>query len=94
MNETQLNAIVEQVVRRLSTELGKTPSMNGRTEPSEGRSPAFITKRPGIFDDLDSAGAAAQRAQAQWSATPLEVKAQVIRSMRQTTRDLASGFAN
>ena len=95
MNETQLNAIVEQVVRRLSSELAKAPSMNnGRGEPTEGgRSPAFITKRPGIFDDLDSAGAAAQRAQAQWSATPLDTKHKVIRAMRQLTRDLAEDLA-
>jgi acyl-CoA reductase-like NAD-dependent aldehyde dehydrogenase len=93
MNETQLNAIVEQVVRRLSTELGNTPSMTQSPSAAASASPAFITKRPGIFDDLDSAGAAAQRAQQQWSATALDTKHKVIRAMRQTTRDLAEELA-
>ncbi len=92
MNETQINAIVEQVVRRLSTELAKAPSLGSPSAPATA-SPAFLTKRPGIFDDLDSAGAAAQRAHGQWLGTSLEIKAKVIRSMRQTTRDLAEELA-
>ncbi len=93
MNETQINAIVEQVVRRLSTELAKTPSMSSSPSAPPKASPAFITKRPGIFDDLDSAGAAAHRAQAQWMGTPLETQLKVVRAMRQQTRDLAEELA-
>lgn len=93
MNETQLNAIVEQVVRRLSSELAKTPSMTGSPSAPASATPTLLTKRPGIFDELDSAGAAAQRAQAQWASTPLSTRHQVIRAMRQTTRDLAEELA-
>jgi acyl-CoA reductase-like NAD-dependent aldehyde dehydrogenase len=67
-----------------------SPSLSAAAKAS----PAFIGKRPGIFDDLDSAGAAAQRAQAQWVSTPLETQYAVIRAMRQTTRDLAVELAN
>ena len=40
MNEAQINAIVEQVVRRLSGELSKLPSAAGS---SSSRSPAIIS---------------------------------------------------
>lgn len=80
MNEAQINAIVEQVVRRLSGELSKLPQ-------SPGRAPAVISRRPGVFDDLDSATAAAQRAQEQWVRLPVETREKVIEAMRQCTRD-------
>lgn len=82
MNEAQINAIVEQVVRRLSGELSKLPSAG-----SPSRSPAIISRRPGIFDDMDSAVAAAQRAQEQWMRLPVEGREKVIEAMRQCTRD-------
>ena len=85
MNEAQINSIVEQVVRRLSGELGKLPS----AAPSNGasRAPAIISKRPGIHDDLDSAVTAATRAQEQWMRLPVEGREKVIEAMRQCTRD-------
>ncbi|MBL8914193.1 MAG: aldehyde dehydrogenase EutE [Archangium sp.] len=83
MNEAQINAIVEQVVRRLSGELGKLPSSGA----SGGRAPAVISKRPGIFDDLDSATTAAQRAQEQWVRLDVEAREKVIEAMRQCCRD-------
>jgi acyl-CoA reductase-like NAD-dependent aldehyde dehydrogenase len=82
MNEAQINAIVEQVVRRMSGELSKLPSA-----ASGGRAPVVISKRPGIFDDLDSATAAAQRAQEQWVRLEVETREKVIEAMRQCTRD-------
>jgi acyl-CoA reductase-like NAD-dependent aldehyde dehydrogenase len=82
MNEAQLNAIVEQVVRRLSPELAKTPS-----PPSRGSvAPAIISKRPGIFDDFDQAGAAATRAQLEWVRTPVETREKVIEAIRDMSR--------
>ncbi len=98
MNETQINSIVEQVVRRLSTELAKAPSMAaplGSAQRSfQSAAPAIHTiKRAGVFDDLDSAGAAAGRAHEQWTDTSLDTKHKVIRAMRQLTRDLAEELA-
>ncbi len=90
MNETQVNAIVEQVVRRLSKELGSLPQTERGEAPPErraaARAPAFHAKRPGIFDDLDQATAAAEQAQEQWIDMSLEVRARCIESMRETTR--------
>ncbi len=84
MNEAQLNSIVEQVVRRLSKELGTLPSASG---PAPSRAPAIITRRPGVFDDMDSAADAASRAQEQWVRLPVETREKVIEAMRQCTRD-------
>ncbi len=83
MNESQIDQIVEQVVRRLSTELGSTP----RSPAKAGVAPAILSsRRPGVFDDLDSATAAAQVAQQQWAKTKLEDRARVIEAMRECTR--------
>lgn len=90
MNEAQLNAIVDQVVRRLSGELSKVPSSSGAARSS---GPAIISKRPGIFDELDSAGAAATRAQQQWVASSMDVKERVIEAMREVTRKNAEQLA-
>jgi acyl-CoA reductase-like NAD-dependent aldehyde dehydrogenase len=89
VNESQINAIVEQVVRRLSKDLGALPSAGG----SPSRGPAIISKRPGVFDDLDAATAAAQRAQEQWVALPVETRERVIEAMRQCTRDNVNDLA-
>src|SRR5262249_45069549 len=49
--------------------------------------PAVITsRRTGVFDDLDSATAAAQAAQRAWADTSLETRAKVIEAMREVTR--------
>jgi acyl-CoA reductase-like NAD-dependent aldehyde dehydrogenase len=85
VNEAQINAIVEQVVRRLSKELGALPP-SGAAAPF-ARAPAIVSRRPGIFDDLDAATSAAQRAQEQWVALPVDTRERVIEAMRQCTRD-------
>src|SRR3954471_14581236 len=87
MNEAQINAIVDQVVRRLSGELSKLPSSVSGSAPAGARSPAIISKRPGIHDDLDSAVTAATRAQEQWVRLDVETREKVIGAMRQCTRD-------
>lgn len=89
MNDAQINAIVEQVVRRLSGELSKLPSSG----PSGARAPAIITRRPGVFDDLDSATQAAQRAQEQWVRLDVETREKCIEAMRQCTRDHVNELA-
>jgi acyl-CoA reductase-like NAD-dependent aldehyde dehydrogenase len=87
MNDAQINSIVEQVVRRLSTELSSLPSATAPSPPRAAVAPAIITsRRPGVFDDLDSATAAAQAAQRAWAATPLQTRAKVIEAMREQTR--------
>ncbi|MHB8875508.1 MAG: aldehyde dehydrogenase family protein [Myxococcaceae bacterium] len=110
LNETQLNAIVDQVVRKLSSELGNLPRpalppvghkddrlgaerrygtnpfVSG-TPHSPARAPAMGRARGGgIFDDLDSATAAAGAAQEVWDRTPVETRDRVIEAMRETTR--------
>ena len=65
MNDAQINAIVEQVVRKLSTELSTLPSSSSSGAPRASAAPAFHSKRPGVFDDLDSATSAAQAAHGQ-----------------------------
>lgn len=85
MNEAQLNAIVEQVVRKLSGELARTPSMSSPGSKASV-APAIISRRPGIFDDLDSAAAAATKAQEQWVRTSVETREKVIEAMREVTR--------
>jgi len=57
------------------------------------RAPAAIHGRMGIFDDLDSATAAATRAFEEWQRTSVETRNVVIEAMRQTTRDLSPELA-
>jgi acyl-CoA reductase-like NAD-dependent aldehyde dehydrogenase len=88
MNEAQINQIVEQVVRKLSGELGRLPqSVSPSSSSSGSRAPAVLTKRPGIHDDMDSAVKAATRAQEEWVRSPVETRERVIEAMRQCTRD-------
>ncbi|MER2563968.1 MAG: aldehyde dehydrogenase family protein [Myxococcaceae bacterium] len=88
MNESQLNAIVEQVVRKLSSELNKAPSA------PKSAAPVVHSKRPGIFDDFDAAGAAATKAQQQWVRTPVETRERVIEAIRETSRRLADEISH
>jgi aldehyde dehydrogenase len=83
MNESQINAIVDQVVRRLSTDLNRAPISSG------SKGPALMSKRPGVFDDLDSATAAAQSAQIQWISLDVETRMRCIESMRNCARKLS-----
>lgn len=91
MNESQLNAIVEQVVRKLSSELNKAPSS---ASAPKSAAPAVHSKRPGIFDDFDAAGAAATKAQQQWVRTPVETRERVIEAIRETSRRLADEISH
>src|SRR5438105_14691448 len=87
MNDSQINAIVEQVVRRLSSE------MSSAAPPSRSAPAVISSRRPGVFDDLDSATSAAQEAQRAWVDTSLEVRAKVIEAMRECTRRNAEQLA-
>ncbi len=95
MNESQLNAIVEQVVRKLSKELGALPSASSSSpERAPSRAPAFHGKRAGIFDDLDQATAAAARAQEEWIDMSLELRGRVIEAIRDTSRRMAEEISH
>jgi len=98
LNETEINAIVDGVVRKLSPELQALPETSAsrvraanlaqslrRTEVAP-RAPAVLRGRRGIFDDLDAAAQAAGAAFEVWSETPLEVRDRVIEAMRGATR--------
>ncbi len=91
MNETQINAIVEQVVRRLSSELGALPSNTAVAVPRGV--PAFHRGRTGVFDDMDSAVAAARKAFEAWGHTAIETRLKVVEAMREATRRAAAELA-
>jgi acyl-CoA reductase-like NAD-dependent aldehyde dehydrogenase len=119
IDEQQINAIVDQVVRKLARELSDLPHPEPRpAQPplghvedrrgSEkrygvyapqpdmgpyGRAPAVLRSRKGIFDDLDTATAAARAAFEEWGDTPLETRDKVIEAMRQVTRKNAESLA-
>jgi acyl-CoA reductase-like NAD-dependent aldehyde dehydrogenase len=93
MNETQINAIVEQVVRRLSTELGALPS-NTAPSPRGASAPSYHRGRTGVFDDIDSAVAAAGKAYEAWGHTSIETRLKVVESMREATRKAAAELAH
>ena len=96
MNETQINAIVEQVVRRLSSELGALPSSsNAAPAPArqQQQAPAYHRGRVGVFDDIDSAVAAARVAFEAWGHTSIETRMKVVEAMREATRRLATELA-
>ncbi len=121
LNESQIDQIVEQVVRKLSKELsdlpqpsrevarphshhaddrrtaerryGVSPVIPG-TPAAPGRAPSFHRGRPGIFDDLDSATAAAQAAFEKWERTPIDVRDRVIEAMREVTRRNAEALSH
>ena len=91
MNDAQINAIVDQVVRRLSGELGSLPQA---AKGEARRAPAVLTNRPGVFDDLDSAGAAATKAQAQWIGLSIETRQKCIEAIRDVARRHAEELSN
>src|ERR1700737_1243962 len=82
LDERQINAIVDQVVRKLSPELERIPQAR----------PSRVSNRA-IFEDLDSAAEAAREALEIWSETPLETRDRVIEAMRETTRRHAEELA-
>jgi acyl-CoA reductase-like NAD-dependent aldehyde dehydrogenase len=79
VDEAQLEAIVDRVVRRVA----------GALRDERPPTPATLPSRPGVVDELDAAVEAARRAQEQWAATSLEVKERVLAAMRACTRELA-----
>src|SRR5689334_14638996 len=87
MNDTQINAIVDAVVRRLSNDLG------ARSSGTAAKAPAFHKGRKGVFDDLDGATGAARVAYERWGETPVAVREKVVEAMREVTRRNAPQLA-
>ncbi len=119
LNDQQIDAIVDQVVRKLSRELGDLPQTapapaappQGHADdrrgserrfgltpvvagtPARSHAPAVHRARKGIFDDLDSATAAARAAFEIWEGTSPEVRERVVEAMREATRRAAPELA-
>ncbi len=98
LDETQINAIVDRVVRKLSPELEALPQGGparvraAHLAESQGRASiapraaVSLQAKGGIFGDLDHAARAAEASFETWSQTPLEVRDRVIEAMREATR--------
>jgi acyl-CoA reductase-like NAD-dependent aldehyde dehydrogenase len=98
LDETQINAIVDRVVRKLSPELEGLPQGSplrvraAHLAESQGRisgaprAAVSLQAKSGIFGDLDHAAQAAEVAFEVWSQTSLEVRDRVIEAMREATR--------
>jgi acyl-CoA reductase-like NAD-dependent aldehyde dehydrogenase len=106
LTESQINAIVDRVVRRLSPELSSAPAAQPISAPItapsiDGASPVRRTPKPtsgapgrqGIFDDLESATQAAVESFERWSESTLERRAVAIEAMREVTRRHADELA-
>ncbi len=82
INEEQIRAIVQTVVKRLTEEGGTAP-------PVAGPATSPVAAADGIFDQLDDAIAAADIAQKALMGLSLEKREQIIEAMRQAGRDNA-----
>src|SRR5262249_30032583 len=102
LNESQINAIVDQVVRKLAPELHPAspaqsmgiPPADGRPTVRAGSSRPLVSSRgrQGIFDSLDSAARAAVEAFERWSDVSLEGRG-AIEAMREIPRRHADELA-
>jgi acyl-CoA reductase-like NAD-dependent aldehyde dehydrogenase len=93
LDERQIDAIVDQVVRKLSPELAHLPASPTRVSSKPQSFRATRLGKQGIFEDLDSAAEAAQAGFETWSETPLETRDRVIEAMREVTRRHAEELA-
>lgn len=83
-NDPRIDEIVSLVVDRLKKQSGGPAP----AAPSGGVAPAVHRRRRGVFDDVDSAVAAARKAFEQYEEMPLETRRGVVRAMR----DAATGL--
>ncbi|TMA26448.1 MAG: aldehyde dehydrogenase EutE [Deltaproteobacteria bacterium] len=84
MPPDQIDRLVDKVVERLQ---------RAEREP-ETRAPAYLRSgAPGIFDDLDQAVAAANRAFEIWKETKIEVRAKCIAAVRKACLDRVEEIA-
>ncbi len=83
-NDPTVDQIVAMVVERLRKQ-GVTANAGAIERALAGAvgAPSVRVKRRGVFDDVDSAVAAARKAFERYEAMPLETRRAVVRSMRQ-----------
>jgi acyl-CoA reductase-like NAD-dependent aldehyde dehydrogenase len=98
LDESQINTIVDQVVRRLSPELQRVPETEPGSIPISPTLPHRTARRStsrasvaakgerGIFDDLEAAARAAAESFERWSDVALEDRGRAIEAMREVTR--------
>ncbi len=92
LDDRRINEIVERVVDRIAHQVPSNSKSNGT--PAPNRTPSFHGKRRGIFDDLDSAIAAAEKAQEELThRCKVEDRKRMIEAMRQTALRLNEKFA-
>jgi acyl-CoA reductase-like NAD-dependent aldehyde dehydrogenase len=77
VSEKQIRAIVEQVVHGLDL------SSPGPAAPDIPKAPGIAETQPGVFPDIDAAVAAARGAQEKLIQATLELRREMIRSMRE-----------
>lgn len=90
IDERQINALVDAVVQKLAPRLAaQMPAQAGRADYvvtyGQHRSSGCGTGRRGIFEDVDSAVAAARDAHEQLLRLDLETRAKMIQAMREVT---------
>ena len=106
LDESQINTIVDQVLRKLSPELERLPRAEPAPPPpspappgrSAGRSTAGIPigsrGERGIFNELETAARAAVESCERWSDVALEGRGRAIEAMREVTRRHAEELAH
>lgn len=104
LDESQLNQLVEKVVDKIRRELSSPAPVAGnasavvggnraRAVYSPGGAGASGRGRRGVFDDLDSAVAAASKAFEQLNDMPLETREKMIAAMRHVVLSQAESIA-
>lgn len=90
LDDKRLDEIVERVVDRIAKDL---PKSGNQSRPTQA--PAYHAKRMGVFDDLDSAIAASQKAQQELvKKHRLEDRVRMVDAMRATALRLNEQFAH
>ena len=89
LSSEELESIVVRVVERLAPDLGG----GARAAPAIARAPAQLRARPGVYDDLDSAVAAARSAHETMVGESLELRGKIIAAMRAATHRVAEQLA-
>ncbi len=92
MNETELRDVIEQVVARV---LGTIQSPSPAAVSAAGARPAEIAPAPGdgVFDTMEQAAEAAEKAFRAYSAKSLEFRAALIETIRRTALQYKEEFA-
>lgn len=84
-DDPRIEEIVSLVVDRLRKQGGGSAGAGGLAQAvAAAVAPAVVQRRHGVFDDVESAVAAARKAFERYEAMPLAVRRDVVRAMRET----------